>query len=486
MTVNALLVLAAVLLGGVALAAPLGAHFANLWSSEETGLTPPPGPFERGLYRVFHIDPSRPQSAARYAICLIGFNCVGFLILFILLRLQGVWPLGHDHSARIPPAAAFRIAMGSLAQNGVDDALIAYPIGAAASFCRLFVQIFVGGGASLAVASALTRAFAAPGRPGVGNFWSDLTRNSLYGLLPVSLLVIAVLAIARAAEAFGAPKLTGLIPVVAVNAVRFACAFAFGRMTRSRSDGRALVIAMMVMSALTTWISEVPRIDVIASGSAGGGSQRLFQILLREAIEAGIGPGFASGLVIALLAVCLGGMIIGRTPEYLGKRLHARDIKLVTLSSLALWAAILAFSAVAAILPAFWPGGGALGSGAANENAIYLDITLAIAMILGRFGVIVPTLASASSLTVKPRRSATAGTAITGGAQFVGLLAMSSLAFNGPRLTPSTHPDRLETPVRVTLAPAIAQRESRMWGKRRDLACVGSARGHQRQAERES
>jgi K+-transporting ATPase ATPase A chain len=399
---------------------------------------------------------------------------------------------------------------------------------------------FLSAAAGIALAAAVTRAFAANRSEGLGNFWVDLTRISLYFLLPISIVVAltlvalgvpqtiasnthgAVAAVtmegakqtiplyptasqeaikqlgtngggifnANSAHPFENPSaITNLIEEIAMNAVSYACVFAFGMVVLARKEARALVAVMAVFivaaSSTVYWAESQPAPAMHAvhastlvnmegkevrfgapstatwaaftTGASDGGVNAtpdsymplaggvtMFLIQLGEITPGGVGSGLYGMIVMAIIAVFVAGLMVGRTPEYLGKKIEAREVKFAMLASVTLPLSILGFSGVAAVMPlalkalqasgphglsellyAYTSATGNNGSAFAglSANVPYWNSTLGIAMLLGRFAYVLPVLAMAGSIAMKPKLQPTAGTLPTDGLLFVGLLA---------------------------------------------------------------
>ncbi len=296
---------------------------------------------------------------------------------------------------------------------------------------------------------------------------------------------------------------SNLIEEVAMNALSFGCVVAFGVVALARKEARALLLAMVVIlaaaasviyvcetratpalvhahvaaaapnmegkevrfgaastavwTAETTGASDGGINGQIESFTPLGGGMALFMIKLGEILPGGVGSGLYGIVVMAVIAVFIAGLMVGRTPEYLGKKIEAREVKYAVLATLILPVAILGFAAVAAILPAalktvsasgphglteilyaYSSAAGNNGSafGGLNANTPWWDVTLGIGMALGRFAYAVPVLALAGSVAAKPRLKPTAGTLPTDGAQFVGLLLGVILILGGLQYFP--------------------------------------------------
>jgi K+-transporting ATPase ATPase A chain len=309
---------------------------------------------------------------------------------------------------------------------------------------------------------------------------------------------------ANSAHPFENPNAwTNLIEEVAMNAIAFGCVIAFGVVALARKEARALVAAMVIVlagaasaiyasetqptpalahaasvaaapnmegkevrfgapstavwTAMTTGASDGGVNGMIESFTPLGGGTALFMIKLGEILPGGVGSGLYGIVVMAVIAVFVAGLMVGRTPEYLGKKIEAREVKYAVLSTLILPASILGFAAVAAILPAalktvstsgphglteiLYAYSSAVGNNGSafagiNANTPWWDTTLALAMSLGRFAYAVPVLAIAGAVAAKPKLQPTAGTLPTGGLQFVGLLLGVILILGGLQYFP--------------------------------------------------
>ena len=309
---------------------------------------------------------------------------------------------------------------------------------------------------------------------------------------------------ANSAHPFENPSpVTNLIAEVLMNGLAFACMVAFGRVAGVAKEARALVIVMVLMvgaAASAIYVAETQATPAMAAahitGAANmegkevrfgeaasavfsamttgascgainnwhesltplGGGVALFMIKLGEILPGGVGSGVYGILVMAILAVFVAGLMVGRTPEYLGKKIEAREIKLAMLAALILGASILGFAAVALVLPlalksmsttgahglteflyAYASATGNNGSafGGLSANVPYWNTTLAIAMWLGRFAFIVPVMALAGGVVSKPKLEATAGTLPTHGPLFIGLVIGVILILGGLQYFPA-------------------------------------------------
>jgi K+-transporting ATPase ATPase A chain len=534
----------------VGLAWPLGIYMARVWQEESTWLDPVLKPVERVFYGLAGVDRTKGQGWIAYTMSFLAFSAAAFFFLYALLRLQGGLPLNPQHIAGMSPDLAFNTAISFVTNTNWQS----YSGESAASYLSQMagftVQNFASAAAGIAIAAALARAFAANRGTTVGNFWVDLTRITLYVLLPVSIvggLVLAGMGLpqtlshyvdahtlegakqtialgpvasqeiikqfgtngggffnANAAHPFENPTpITNLIAMVAMNVLGFACVVAFGRVAGARREARALVVAMTILlvgaASAIYWAETQPTPALVAAhvvttpnmegkevrfgpaatavfaamttgASCGavngmhesftpiGGGVAMFLIQLAEILPGGVGSGLYGMMVMAIITVFIAGLMVGRTPEYLGKKIEAREMKLCMLASLILTAAILGFAAVAVVLPlamktvsasgahglsevlyAYTSAAGNNGSAFAGLTAAnpYWNTTLALGMWLGRFGYAIPVMAIAGGIVAKPKLAPTAGTLPTHGGLFVGLLIGVILILGGLQYFPA-------------------------------------------------
>ena len=504
-----------------------------------------------GVLRTAGVDPARGQGWQGYLLAMLAFNAAGFLLLYGLLRLQGVLPLNPQGFDGIPPYLAFNTAISFVTNTNWQ----AYSGEAAMSHLSqmtgLAVQNFLSAGTGIALAFAVMRAFAAGGVTQLGNFWADLTRVTLWLLLPGALIAafafIAMGVPQTLAASVTATTLAGGEQTIALGPVAFQLAIkhlgtngggffgvnslhpfegpsalatslqiilqvvipfglcrAFGRIVGDARQGRALLAVMVgfvLVATLAIYAAEAAGNPLhIAAGvspaqgnmegkdlrfglalaalftstttgaSCGavnamidsftplGGLVPMFLIQLGEVLPGGVGSGLYGMLVFALLAVFVAGLMVGRTPEYLGKKVQAREVKLAMLAVLVLPAAILGFAGLSLVLEvgtaslqdagphglsemlyAFTSAAGNNGSafGGLTADTPWLNTTLGIAMLAGRFGFVIPVLAIAGSLAAKPRAPEGPGTLPTHGPLFIGLLAGVILILGGLQYLPA-------------------------------------------------
>ena len=534
----------------VGLAWPLGIYMARVWQGQSTWLDPVLRPIERVFYGLSGIDPKKGQGWVSYAIALMAFNAAGFIVLYGILRLQNHLPLNPQGFPAMSPDLAFNTAISFVSNTNWQ----AYSGESAAShlsqMAGLTVQNFVSASTGIAVAAALARAFAANRGQEIGNFWADLVRNTLYVLLPLSIVVGLVLvglgipqtllahvdattmegakqtvmmgpiasqeAIkqlgtngggffgANSAHPFENPNsLTNSIEILAMMVVTLATAVAFGIVAGARKEAWALIAAMIILvgagassiyvaetqptpalalahvqstpnmegketrfgpassalfAAVTTGISDGAVNAQHESMTPAGGGVALFLMQLGELAPGGVGSGLYAMVHMALLAVFVAGLMVGRTPEYLGKKVEAREIKYVMLSALIMTVSILGFAAVALVLPLALKGMASSGPhglteflynytsatanngsafGGMSANTPWFNITQGVAMMIGRYGYAIPVLAVAGSIVVKPKLAPTAGTLPTHNGLCIGLLVGVIIILGGLQFFPA-------------------------------------------------
>lgn len=529
------------------LAVPVGAWLAAI----ARGQLGPLARVDAALLRGAGVEAARGQSWQGYLLAMLAFNAAGFALLYALLRLQGVLPLNPQGFDGIPPFLAFNTAISFVTNTNWQ----AYSGEAAMShlsqMAGLAVQNFLSAATGIALAFAVIRAFVAGGLTQLGNFWADLTRVTLWLLLPGAMLAgFAFIAMGvpqtleasvTAATLAGGEQVIALGPVAFQLAIKhlgtngggffgvnslhpfegpgalatslqiilqtvipFGLCLAFGRMVGDMRQGRALLAVMVgvvlvatlaiyaaeaggnplhiaagvapvqgnmegkdlrfglalaaLFTATTTGASCGAVNAMIDSFTPLGGLVPMLLIQLGEVLPGGVGSGLYGMLVFALLAVFVAGLMVGRTPEYLGKKVQAREVKLAMLAVLVLPAAILGLAGLSLVLEvgtaslqdagphglsemlyAFTSAAGNNGSafGGLTADTPWLNTMLGFAMLAGRFGFVIPVLAIAGSLAAKPRAPEGAGMLPTHGPLFVGLLAGVILILGGLQYLPA-------------------------------------------------
>jgi K+-transporting ATPase ATPase A chain len=525
----------------LACAKPLGMYIAAVMEGRRTWLSPLLAPCERVIYRICGISADREQRWTGYAGSLLMFSLVSGLLLYLMQRAQGMLPLNPRHFAgNVTPDLAFNMTWSFVSNTNWQaysgESTLSYFV----QMAGLAVHNFTSAAAGLAIALALTRGFARHSVQTIGVFWVDLTRSTLYILLPLSIVGALLLCSQGVIQNFsqytdvttieGARQTIPQGPVASQEAIKQigtngggffgansahpyenptplanffqmffiflipgALTYTFGKMVRDTRQGWALFAAMSVLwfaGVLTSYHFEQAGAPSLArsgielrdgGGQSGGnmegketrfgvansalfatvttdascgavnsmhdsftplgGLVPLFNIQLGEVVFGGVGAGLYGMLMYAILAVFIAGLMVGRTPEYLGKKIEQKEVKMAMLALLVLAASILLFSAVSSvthasavsnpgphgfseILYAYTSATGNNGSafGGLNPNSLWYNTTLGLAMLIGRFLMIVPLLAAAGSLASKRQVAVSAGTFPTHGPLFVGLL----------------------------------------------------------------
>ena len=533
----------------LALVRPLGGYMMRVFTGERTFLSPILGPVERGLYAIAGTGEREEQHWSAYAISLLLFNLLGVLVLYALMRLQALLPYNPAGMAAIPQDLSFNTAVSFVTntnwQNYGGESTMSY----LTQMVGFTVQNFLSAATGIAIAIALIRAFSRASARAIGNFWVDMTRCTLYILLPLCVVMTMVLvwlgvpqtvgpyvdattlegarqtiavgpvasqlAIkmlgtngggffnANSAHPFENPDaISNLIQMVAIFALGAALTNVFGRMVGNERQGWTILASMGVLflsGVVVTYWAEAAgnplmhslglqggnmegkevRFGVALSSlfavittaascgavnamhgsfTALGGLIPLINMQLGEVIVGGVGAGFYGIIMFIVVAVFVAGLMVGRTPEYLGKKIEAKEMKMAILAVLCLPLAMLVFTAISTVLPSAVASIGTAGphgfseilyaytSAAANNgsafgglsaNTPWYNVTLGIAMLMGRFLVIIPALAIAGSLVSKKTVPVSGGTFPTDGPLFVGLLVGTILIVGGLTFFPA-------------------------------------------------
>ncbi|MFN7090459.1 MAG: potassium-transporting ATPase subunit KdpA [Allorhizobium sp.] len=530
---------------------PLGLYMARVFSGERTFLSPVLGRVERDLYRVSGISPEKEQSWLGYTLAMLTFSLGGFLALYAMLRLQAYLPLNPHGFPGLPSDLAFNTAVSFVTNTNWQNYGGETTMSHFSQMAGLTVQNFLSAATGMALAIAVTRALARSKVATLGNFWVDMTRATLYVLLPLAIVVaLAFVAMGlpqtldgsvTATTLEGANQVISLGPVASQEAIKqlgtngggffnvnaahpfenptawsnylniFAMlsisaslVYTFGQMVGNRRQGWALLAAMAFLlisgvavtywaeaqgntiltaigvdpslgnmegkevrfgqamtalyAAVTTGLSDGGVNGMHGSFTGLGGLVPMFLIQLGEVLPGGVGSGLYGMLVFAILSVFVAGLMVGRTPEFLGKKIEGREMKFAMLAVLILPLVILGFTSVSAMLPfaaasvgtagphglseilyAYSSAAGNNGSafGGLSGNTPWYNTTLGIAMLLGRFAYVVPVMAIAGSLAAKVKSPASAGTFPTDGPLFVGLLIGIILILGGLQFLPA-------------------------------------------------
>ena len=512
----------------------LGGYMTRVFSGERTFLTPILRPVELALYRAAGIEEKSEQGWLAYTIGMLLFHVGGFLILYGLMRFQALLPFNPAEQSAVAPDLSFNTAVSFITntnwQNYGGESTLSYLV----QMLGLTHQNFLSAATGIVLAVALIRGFARHSARTVGSFWVDITRCTLYVLLPIcipaamflmwqgmpqtlgpyveattlegakqtiavgpvaSQVAIKMLGTngggffnANAAHPFENPTvLSNFLQIILIFAIGAALTNVFGRMIGNQRQGWAILTVMGVLFvagvAFAYWAEahgndiinamglsggnmegKEVRFGIVASAlfavittaascgavnamhdsfTALGGMVPLINMQLGEIIVGGVGAGMYGMLLFVIIAIFVAGLMVGRTPEYVGKKIEAREVKMAMLAILVLPLMYLGWTAVATVNPqavSQVANNGPHGfseilylytSSTANNgsafagitaNTLFFNITGAIAMFVGRFWMIIPTMAIAGSLAAKKSVPTSLGTFPTTGPLFVGLV----------------------------------------------------------------
>lgn len=555
----------------IALAWPLGAYMTRVMQGENVGPVRFFAPLERAFYRLAGIKQDEEMGWRGYAVALILFNVLGVVAVYALQRLQGMLPFNPQAMAAVSPDSSFNTAVSFVTNTNWQGYGGETTMSYLTQMLGLTVQNFVSAATGAAVVIALIRGFARHSSAKIGNFWVDITRMTLYVLLPLALVFALVFTQQGAIQNLSAYKdvhtveavkyqqpkqdakgnpvlgkdgkpvmedktsqtqtlpmgpvasqeaikmlgtngggffnansahpyenptpLANFLQDIAIFLIPAALCFLFGRMVGDRRQGWAILAAMTIMFATAVVVETsaeqagVPQysslgidqhasalqsggnmegkearfgiidtslfVAVTTSASCGavnamhdsltpiGGLVPMFLMQLGEVVFGGVGSGLYGMLIFAILAVFIAGLMVGRTPEYLGKKIETYEMKMTAITILVTPTLVLALTAIAVslaagkagianpaahgfseILYAFTSAANNNGSAFAglSANTPFYNIMTGLAMFFGRFFMIVPILAIAGSLAAKKRLAVTGGTLPTHGPLFVTLL----------------------------------------------------------------
>ncbi|MFZ1830275.1 MAG: potassium-transporting ATPase subunit KdpA [Candidatus Competibacteraceae bacterium] len=541
MTPHAWLLLGLYLLVLLALVKPLGIYIADVMEGRSRALRIG-GPIEAVIYRLCGVRKSEEMGWLHYALALLLFNTLGVFAVYALQRLQFWLPLNPQQMTNVSPDSAFNTAVSFVTNTNWQGYGGETTMSYLTQMLALTVQNFLSATTGIVVVIALIRGFARHTAQSVGNAWVDLTRITLYLLLPLALVFAVFLVSQGAIQNFAAYQdattlehatqtlamgpvasqeaikmlgtngggffnansahpyenptpLTNFFQMLAIFLIPGALCYTLGRMVGDIRQGWAMLAVMTVLFVVAAVAAisfeqqgnplfaaagvdqaasatqaggnmegKETRFGIAASGlfatittaaSCGavnamhdsftplGGMVPLVLMQLGEVVFGGVGSGLYGMLVFAIMAVFIAGLMIGRTPEYLGKKIEAYEMKMTAIAILVTPLLVLGGTAIAVmtisgragifnsgphgfseVLYAFTSAGNNNGSAFAGlgANTPFYNVMLAIAMWFGRFAVIVPVLAMAGSLAAKKRIAATAGTLPTHGLLFVTLL----------------------------------------------------------------
>jgi K+-transporting ATPase ATPase A chain len=518
----------------VALVKPLGGYMTHVFKGERTWLSPVLRPVERAIYWAGGVDEAREQSWIMYAVGMLFFHVGGFLILYALLRFQALLPFNPAGQSAVAEDLSFNTAVSFITntnwQNYGGESTLSY----LAQMLGLTHQNYLSAATGIVLAVALIRGFARASVRTVGNFWVDVTRCTLYILMPICVVftlflvwqgipqtlgpyveattlegakqtiavgpVASQIAIkmlgtngggffnANAAHPFENPTaLSNFVQMISIFAIGAALTNVFGRMVGNQRQGWAILGAMGVLFIAGVFVcywaeahgndaftamglaggnmeGKEVRFGIVASAlfavittaascgavnamhdsfTAIGGMIPLINMQLGEIIIGGVGAGMYGMLLFVIISIFVAGLMVGRTPEYVGKKIEAKEVKMAMLAILVLPLMYLGWTAIAVVYPtavasmanpgphgftevlyAYTSADANNGSAFAglSGNIPFYNITLAIAMLVGRFWMIIPAMAIAGALAAKKIVPPSAGTFPTTGGLFVGLV----------------------------------------------------------------
>ena len=545
---------------------PFGGYMTRVFAGERTFLSPVLRPVERAIYWCCDVDEREEQHWLTYAVAMLFFSAVGFLTLYALQRLQWYLPFNPQGQSGVEQSSAFNTSVSFVTNTNWQSYVPETTMGYLVQMAGLTVHNFVSAATGIALALALIRGFSRREAKAIGNFWVDLTRTTLYVLLPLSVVIalfyvwqgmpqnigpyvdattvegakqtiaqgpiasqeaIKILGTngggflnANSAHPYENPTpLTNLIQLISIFSIGAALTNVLGRMVHDERQGWAIFAAMGILflaGVTTAYWSEshgnpaVAAFNVDSAPSAlqaggnmegkevrfgpalsalyatvttdtscgavnsmhdsflpVGGMVPLVDIQLGEVIFGGVGSGLYGMLAFAIVAMFVAGLMVGRTPEYLGKKLESKEVKMTILALLSLPLSILGWTALATVLPpglagiantgphgfseilyAYTSGTGNNGSAFAgiSANTLFYNTTIAGAMLMGRFIFVIPLLAVAGSLVQKKLLAPSAGTFPTKRPLFVGLLVGVVLIIGGLTYFPA-----------ISLGPTVEQ-----------------------------
>jgi potassium-transporting ATPase potassium-binding subunit len=546
----------------LAITKPLGTFMYRIFEGQRTFLHPILRPLERLIYRLGGVREDQEQSWVHYSACMISLSVFSFLFVYVIQRLQGVLPLNPMHfstphapqfATAMTPDLAVNTAVSFITNTNWQSYSPDTTVGYFVQMTALAVQNFVSAAVGIAVAVAMIRGFARHTAKTIGNFWVDVTRCTLYLLLPICFVATLLFVSQGCIQTFKGPKtvqtleganqviergplasqeaikmlgtngggffntnsahpyenptpLSNMLQMLLLLSIGAALTYTFGKMVGDTRQGWAIFAAMSIMFAagvLACYHYEArgnPLLSKLGiqsryTGSQPGGNMEgketrfgiadsalfatvttdascgavnsmhdsftpigglvpLFNIETDEVIFGGVGAGLYSMLIYVVIAVFIGGLMVGRTPEYVGKKIEQKEVKMALIAILATSLSILGFTALSSvarfaknsywnstgpattnlgnsgphgfseILYAYSSGAGNNGSAFAgiNANTPWYNLTMVLDMLIGRFMFIIPALAIAGSLAAKKLVPVTSGTLPTNGGLFVALL----------------------------------------------------------------
>ena len=537
MTVSGWVQIALFIAAVVALARPLGLYMAAVFEGRRTFLSPVLAPIENGFYALAGVKSQHEQSWKAYAAALVMFNFLSVASLYLILRFQDLLPFNPLHFAGVAPELALNTAVSFITNTNWQSYSGESTMSHFSQMAGLAVHNFLSAATGIAVAVAFARGFARKGAASIGSFWHDLTRATLYILLPIAIIyaiyliasgipqtlaggamattlegakqdialgpIASQIAIkmlgtngggfmnANAAHPFENPDaISNFVQMVSIFAIGAGLTITFGKMVGNERQGWAILGVMGVLFLIsvsacywaetqTTPALAAAHVNALAGNMEGkevrfgipasalfavittaascgavnamhdsftalGGMVPLVNIQVGEVIVGGVGAGFYGILLFVILSIFIAGLMVGRTPSFIGKKIEAKEVKFVVLAVFASPLIIMLTTAIAASSPlgqagplntgphgfseifyAFSSAAGNNGSAFAGltANSVFYCYMLALGMFVGRFMVIVPALAVAGALAAKPMTPESSGTFPTRGSLFIILVA---------------------------------------------------------------
>jgi len=508
----------------------LGTYMNKVFTGKKHAMLPVLGWLEKLIYRLVGTDPVEETNWKSYTISLLMFNGIGFVFVFLIQLLQGYLPLNPANLPNISWHSAINTSISFVTntnwQGYAGETTMSYFV----QMIGLTVQNFVSAATGIAVLLAVMRGISRRSTDKIGNFWTDLTRSTLYVLLPLSILFAIVLvgqgvvqnfktyetvqtvqgvhqvlpmgpaasqiAIkqlgtngggffnANSAHPFENPTpLSNFLQILAIFLIPASLTYLYGKMVGSQRQGWAIFSVMLIlfMAGLTIslyaeystnpvfghsplmegketriGITNSILFSVVTTNASCGavnamhdslsplsGMVAIINMMLGEIIFGGVGAGLYGMVIFIILTVFIAGLMVGRTPEYLGKKIGAFEVQMAIIANLTTSFAILVFTAWASvssyglaglnnagphgfseILYAYTSAAGNNGSAFAglNANTLFYNLTLGFVILIGRFGVIIPVLAIAGSMVGKNITPPSSGTFRTDNWLFIGLL----------------------------------------------------------------
>lgn len=529
----------------IALTPVLGAFMAKVFNGERNILTPILGKAEIFIYNIAGIHTERSMTWKRYTISLLLFNLVGLLLLFLILITQKWLALNPQHIQNMNWHTAINSSISFVTNTNWQSYAGETGLSYFSQMIGLTVQNFLSAATGIAVLIALIRGITGKTTDRLGNFWVDMTRATLYILLPLS-IVLAVLLVGQgviqnfnsytevttlqgdiqiipqgpaasqiaikqlgtngggffntnSAHPFENPTpFSNFIQLLSILLIPAAMTYTYGKMVKSQKQGWAIFTAMFTLFCIGLFISlysEFHQSDLwnnisymegketrfgiansvlwsttttaASNGSVNAmhdsltplsGMIAIINMMLGEVIYGGAGAGLYGIVIFIILTVFIAGLMVGRTPEYLGKKIEAFEIKMALIAILSPSVVILLFSAISCMIPlglsslnnggphglseilyAFTSAAGNNGSafGGLNASTVFYNLMIALGMLIGRFGIIIPVLAISGSLAKKKIIPESQGTFRTDNILFVGLLISVIIIVGGLTFFPA-------------------------------------------------